>query len=51
MKNKTMKTKSICIGAGLVALDVVMNGNPKIPLKLFSLSDSKFLPVFAVADG
>ena len=36
MKNKKVKTKSICIGAGLVALDVVMNGNPKIPLKLFA---------------
>lgn len=31
-----MKTKPICIGAGLVALDVVINGNPKIPLKLYA---------------
>lgn len=31
-----MKTKPICIGAGLVALDIVMNGNPKIPLNLFA---------------
>jgi len=36
MKNNAMKTKAICIGAGLVALDVVMNGNAKIPLKLFA---------------
>jgi sugar/nucleoside kinase (ribokinase family) len=36
MKNEKMKTKPICIGAGLVALDIVMNGNPKIPLKLFA---------------
>jgi fructokinase len=26
----------VCIGAGLVALDVVINGNPKVPLKLFA---------------
>jgi fructokinase len=29
------KSKPICIGAGLVALDVVMNGDPKSPFKLF----------------
>ena len=32
LKNKN----PICIGAGLVALDVVINGNPKVPLKLFA---------------
>jgi fructokinase len=36
MKNKPFNNKSICIGAGLVALDIVINGNPKIPLKLFA---------------
>lgn len=30
------KKNPICIGAGLVALDVVINGNPKVPLKLFA---------------
>jgi len=30
------KKKSVCIGAGLIALDVVINGNPNIPLKLFA---------------
>ncbi|MBK7635904.1 MAG: hypothetical protein IPJ13_17690 [Saprospiraceae bacterium] len=35
MNLKTEK-KPICVGAGLVALDVVINGNPKIPLKLFA---------------
>lgn len=33
---KEKKKNPICIGAGLIALDVVMNGNPKIPLKLFA---------------
>jgi len=36
MKSKAMKINPICIGAGLVALDVVINGNPKIPLKLYA---------------
>jgi len=41
MNNKKTNAKAkeinpICIGAGLVALDVVINGNPKIPLKLFA---------------
>lgn len=31
-----MKQNSICIGSGLVALDVVINGNPEIPLKLYA---------------
>lgn len=31
-----MKQKPICVGAGLIALDVVINGDPKIPLKLFA---------------
>ena len=35
MKSKKQK-KQICVGAGLVALDVVINGNPKMPLKLFA---------------
>jgi fructokinase len=35
MKSKNSK-KPVCIGAGLVALDVVINGNPKVPLKLFA---------------
>jgi fructokinase len=30
------KRNPICVGAGLVALDVVINGNPKTPLKLFA---------------
>ena len=34
--NSELKKKPICIGTGLIALDVVMNGNPKIPLKLFA---------------
>lgn len=38
MKTKT-KSKikhPICVGSGLLALDVVINGNPKVPLKLFA---------------
>ena len=37
-KKKEIKKKEnpVCIGAGLVALDVVINGDPKIPLKLFA---------------
>jgi fructokinase len=38
-KKKTTNKKKenpICIGAGLVALDIVINGDPKIPLKLFA---------------
>lgn len=31
-----MKQNPICIGAGLVALDVVINGDPSVPLKLFA---------------
>lgn len=34
--NIKVKKNPICIGAGLVALDIVINGNPKIPLKLFA---------------
>jgi fructokinase len=30
------KENPICVGAGLVALDIVINGNPKIPLKLYA---------------
>jgi sugar/nucleoside kinase (ribokinase family) len=37
MKSSSIpKKKSVCIGAGLIALDVVINGNPNIPLKLFA---------------
>lgn len=31
-----MKTKPICIGTGLVALDVILNGKPETPAKLFA---------------
>lgn len=31
-----MKQNPICIGAGLVALDVVINGDPSVPLKLYA---------------
>lgn len=31
-----MKTKSICIGTGLVALDVILNGKPETPAKFFA---------------
>lgn len=34
--NIISKKKSVCIGAGLIALDVVINGNPNTPLKLFA---------------
>jgi len=30
------KKNPICVGAGLIALDVVMNGNPKVSLKVFA---------------
>ncbi|MBU1368977.1 MAG: hypothetical protein KJ578_07325 [Bacteroidetes bacterium] len=31
-----LKKKPICVGSELIALDVVINGNPKVPLKLFA---------------
>lgn len=31
-----MNNKNVCIGTGLVALDVVLNGNPKTPAKLYA---------------
>lgn len=34
--NRKIRKKPICIGTGLVALDVVMNGNPQIPKKIFA---------------
>jgi sugar/nucleoside kinase (ribokinase family) len=36
MKATIKKNRPVCIGAGLVALDVVINGNPSTPLKLFA---------------
>lgn len=36
LKMKNEKSSPICIGTGLVALDVIMNGNPKTPLKIFA---------------
>jgi sugar/nucleoside kinase (ribokinase family) len=39
MKNKIKRRvnkKPICIGAGLVALDVILNGDPKTPPKIFA---------------
>jgi len=38
MKNKIIEKgfNPICIGSGLIALDVLINGNPKIPLKFFA---------------
>jgi len=30
------KENPICVGAGLIALDVVMNGSPKTPIKVFA---------------
>lgn len=35
-KRITKKTLPICIGTGLVALDVVLNGNPKTPPRIFA---------------
>jgi fructokinase len=36
MKSNKLKDSPICIGAGLVALDVVINGDPSVPLKLYA---------------
>lgn len=33
-KKKTVSKSPICVGAGLVALDVIMNGDPKTPIKI-----------------
>jgi fructokinase len=35
MTEKSNKSP-ICVGAGLIALDVVLNGNPRTPLKVFA---------------
>ncbi|MGE0567422.1 MAG: hypothetical protein AB7O73_05695 [Bacteroidia bacterium] len=36
LKKKKEKSTLICVGTGLVALDVIMNGSPKTPLKIFA---------------
>lgn len=36
MKEKEEIKKPICVGAGLLALDIIMNGNPKAPLKIYA---------------
>jgi sugar/nucleoside kinase (ribokinase family) len=35
-KKNTIKKTPTCVGAGLVALDVIMNGNPEAPVKIFA---------------